>query len=359
MRARHTELLEANNRFEASPPTASEAREFNFLDHALRLYESLEARKQEALDLKSLMAEEDAEMAKEAERELLEVVEPAVSALEADFVGQLLPKEDEDVAGSALLEIRAGAGGDEASAFAGLLLDMYTNYASLRNWKFETLDASRSEYGGVKTAFALVKGPESYASLQFESGTHRIQRVPSNATKIHTSTASVVVFPQTNETDSAHIKEVPASELKIDTYRAGGAGGQHVNTTDSAVRMTHIPTGIQVAMQDERSQHQNRKKALRVITARVNGFQAEKDRQARNKLRDTLSGTGERSERVRTYNFQHDRVVDHRSHYTANSVQRTLEGPFLHDILQSLKLQQQDDRLQAFLNSDGKDQRQT
>jgi len=342
MRSRHAALFEEAT---SRALTAAEARELNWIEHALGLLESLTAKRREADDLEELLS--DAELKDEAASEL-EALGPGIVGLEAELVGQLLPKDDEAALAAALVEVRAGAGGDEATAFAGELLEMYQKYAVLRRWKFEVLDASRSEYGGVKAAFALVEGDDSYASLRFESGVHRVQRVPDNDARIHTSTASVVVFPQ--DTQERRSSDLPSSELKIETYRSGGAGGQHVNTTDSAVRITHLPTGIQVAIQDERSQHRNKAKALKLLNARVSGLKAEQDRLERQELRDKLSGTGNRAERVRTYNFQHDRVVDHRSHFTANSVARTLDGILLHDILHSLKLKAQDAKLQAFLN---------
>ena len=348
MRERYKILLDTST---TKALGSSEARELNRLEYGLELSAALEKRRQEAKELRSFMDElmDEKELLEEAERELNEMV-PTINQLEADLIAQLVPKPEDDESGAALVEIRAGAGGDEATAFARELLEMYEKYAALQRWKFELLDASKSEYGGVKTAFALVRGDASYATLQYESGVHRVQRVPGNDTKIHTSTASVVVFPQQEDDDKKQPPLNPA-DLKIETMRSGGAGGQHVNTTDSAVRITHIPTGIQCHIQDERSQHKNKDKALKVLTARVHGLKAEQERQERNEQRASLQGTGDRSERVRTYNFQHDRVVDHRSHFTANSVARTLDGILLHDILHSLRLQAQDLRFHAFINS--------
>jgi len=210
---------------------------------------------------------------------------------------------------------------------------------------------STESLSGIKSAFALVRGLDAYECLRFESGVHRVQRVPQNSTKIHTSTVSVCVFPQRDDDRTGDVSPLPTSEISFDTYRASGAGGQHVNKTESAVRATHLPTGIVVAIQDERSQHRNKAKALRLLAARVHAQRSQIQNEQFRNTRSKLAGSGERGERIRTYNYPHDRVVDHRCQFTTQSVANTLDGHLLHDIILHLQLKLHDEKLNDFLQS--------
>jgi peptide chain release factor 1 len=265
-------------------------------------------------------------------------------ALEHNVKLLLLPKDSAD-SSSAILEIRAGTGGDEAALFAGDLLKMYTRYAQLQGWKVELLSLSNSDLGGVKEAVLGVEGNGAYAKLKFESGVHRVQRVPvtEGSGRIHTSAATVAVLPEPEDVDI----DVQEKDLRVDVYRASGAGGQHVNKTESAVRITHLPTGIVVAMQEEKSQHKNRAKAMKILKARL--FEAERERQqsARAAERKGLVGSGDRSERIRTYNFPQGRVSDHRINLTLYKLDRILSGDDLGEIIDALVTEDQASRLAA------------
>ncbi|MFT8244492.1 peptide chain release factor 1 [Roseomonas sp. BN140053] len=248
-----------------------------------------------------------------------------VPALERELQLMLLPKDAADER-SAILEIRPAAGGDEAALFAAELFRAYQRYAEGRRWRFEVLDYDESELGGTRGATAEVAGKGVFARLKFESGVHRVQRVPATETqgRIHTSTVTVAVLPEAEEVDI----QVNDADLRIDTYRASGAGGQHVNKTDSAVRITHIPTGTVVAMQEERSQHKNRAKAMKVLRARLYDAQRSALDSSRAGERRAQVGTGDRSERIRTYNFPQGRVTDHRIGLTLHKVERVMLGEF-------------------------------
>jgi peptide chain release factor 1 len=236
----------------------------------------------------------------------------------------LLPPDPADERG-AILEIRAGTGGDEAAIFAGDLFRMYSRYAELQGWSCKILDASSSELGGYKEIIASVQGPEVYKRLKYESGAHRVQRVPATEAqgRIHTSAATVAILPEAEEIDDIAI---PPDEIRTDIYRASGAGGQHVNKTDSAVRLTHLPTGLVVQCQDERSQGRNREKAMRILQARLLDQRRQAEDAKRAGARKILIGTGDRSERIRTYNFPQNRITDHRIGLTIYSLDRVMEG---------------------------------
>lgn len=242
---------------------------------------------------------------------------------------------------SVYLEIRAGTGGQEAALFASDLMTMYTNYALTKHWKVSVESASDTDLGGFREIVLHIKGKGVYGHLKQESGVHRVQRVPATETqgRIHTSTATVAVLPEADEVDVT----INPADLRIDVYRASGAGGQHVNTTDSAVRVTHIPSGVVVACQDERSQHKNKAKALKILQSRILAHQLEKVHQEQSKQRKEQVGTGMRSEKVRTYNFPQNRVTDHQVEVTLNKLDRVIEGD-LDEIIQALRQKDREER---------------
>jgi peptide chain release factor 1 len=264
--------------------------------------------------------------------------------VERELQLRLLPKDTAD-SSSAILEVRAGTGGDEAALFAADLLRMYRRYGQLMGWRTEVLSLSDSDLGGIKEAIVEVAGRGAYAKLKFESGVHRVQRVPATEAggRIHTSAATVAVLPEPEDVDV----QVDEKDLKIDVFRASGAGGQHVNKTESAVRITHLPSGIVVAQQDEKSQHKNRAKALKILKAKL--FEAERDRQAsaRAAERKGLVGSGDRSERIRTYNFPQGRVTDHRINLTLYKLDHILAGDELGAIVDALVSEDEASRLAA------------
>jgi peptide chain release factor 1 len=284
----------------------------------------------------------DPELKELAESEYLAQKE-RVPALERELQLMLLPKDAADER-SAILEVRPAAGGDEAGLFAAELFRAYQRYAESRRWRFETLDYDESDLGGVKGAVAEIQGKGVFARLKYESGVHRVQRVPATETqgRIHTSTVTVAVLPEAEEVDV----QVNESDLRIDTYRASGAGGQHVNKTDSAVRITHLPTGIVVAMQEEKSQHKNRAKAMKVLRARIYEQQRARADAVRAADRRGQVGTGDRSERIRTYNFPQGRVTDHRIGLTLHKIERVMLGEF-DEIIDALTAEDQAARLAA------------
>lgn len=276
--------------------------------------------------------ETDAEMRELAELERDELSE-SVEQLSQDVRIGLLPKDEAD-ANDAILEVRAGTGGDEAALFAGDLFRMYQRFAELQGWKVEILSASEGEVGGFKEIIASVSGENVFARLKFESGVHRVQRVPATESggRIHTSAATVAVLPQAEDVDI----DVQDSDLRIDTFRASGAGGQHVNTTDSAVRITHIPTGIVVAVQDERSQHKNKARAMQLLRARIYDEERERAASERTEARRIQVGSGDRSERIRTYNFPQGRVTDHRIGLTLYKLEQIVAGEGLGEVIEAL-----------------------
>lgn len=257
----------------------------------------------------------------------------------------LLPKDDAD-ARDCILEVRAGTGGEEASLFAMDIFKMYERYAQKRRWKFEIVDITESELRGYKEASAAISGSGVYGKLKFESGVHRVQRVPvtEKSGRIHTSAASVAILPQADEVDV----QLRNEDLRIDTYRSGGAGGQHVNTTSSAVRVTHIPTGIVITIQDERSQHKNKAKALKVLCAKLYEMERQRLHSRRSKLRSEQIGSGDRSERIRTYNYPQGRVTDHRVGITYHSIEDIVQGESLDIFFDALILKQEMDAISLF-----------
>jgi peptide chain release factor 1 len=282
----------------------------------------LRAAEQSAAEAEALLS--DPEMRELAEAELAGL-KARIPELAHAIRLALLPKDEAD-ARSAILEIRPAAGGDEAGLFAAELFAAYQKYAAAKGWRFEVMEYDESELGGIKGAMAEITGRNVFARLKYESGVHRVQRVPATESqgRIHTSTVTVAVLPEAEEVD-VHVDE---SDLRVDVYRASGAGGQHVNKTESAVRITHIPTGIVVAMQEERSQHKNRAKAMKILRARLYEQQRASADASRAADRRSQVGTGDRSERIRTYNFPQGRVSDHRINLTLYKIDRVLQGEF-------------------------------
>ncbi|MGZ3357986.1 MAG: peptide chain release factor 1 [Xanthobacteraceae bacterium] len=285
----------------------------------------------------------DAEMRTMAAAEKPQLEQRRV-ALEQEIKLALLPKDAMDER-NVILEIRAGTGGDEASLFAGDLFRMYERYAAKQGWKVEVISASEGTMGGYKEIVAEIRGRGAFAKLKFESGVHRVQRVPDTegSGRIHTSTATVAVLPEAAEVDI----DIADEDLKIDTLRSGGAGGQHVNKTESAVRMTHIPTGIVVMMQEDRSQHRNRAKAMAVLRARLYDYERKRQDAARAAERRGQVGSGDRSERIRTYNFPQGRVSDHRIDLTLYKLPQVIEGEALGEIIEALMTEHQAELLAA------------
>jgi len=290
----------------------------------------LRALREEAESLRGIPAGD--EMHEMAQEELAAIADKLPEA-ERTLALKLLPKDAAD-AKPAMLEIRAGTGGDEAALFAGDLYRMYERYAATRGWRVELVSASAGEMGGFKEIIASVTGDNVFARLKFESGVHRVQRVPATETqgRIHTSAATVAVLPEAEEVDI----QIDDKDLRIDIFRSSGPGGQSVNTTDSAVRIVHIPTGLMVQQQDEKSQHKNKAKAMKVLRSRLYDLERSKVDQARSADRKAMVGSGDRSERIRTYNFPQGRVTDHRINLTLHRLPEIMEGGGLEELISAL-----------------------
>ncbi|HFD14760.1 MAG TPA: peptide chain release factor 1 [Rhodospirillales bacterium] len=331
--ARHEEL-EALMSEAGGSDYAELAREYAELGPVVEKIRAYRRALEEKGELEELLADAatEPEMRKLAEEELA-ALDARLPELEKAVRLALLPRDAADEK-SAILEIRAGTGGEEAALFVADLLRMYQRYAQLHGWRFEILSASETELGGFKEVTALVAGRGAYARLKYEAGVHRVQRVPvtESGGRIHTSAATVAVLPEAEEVDVA----IEDRDLRIDVYRASGAGGQHVNRTESAVRITHLPTGITVAIQDEKSQHRNRAKAMQILRARLYDLERRQREEARAADRRAQVGTGDRSERIRTYNFPQGRVTDHRIGLTLYKLDQVLAGEALDEIIEPL-----------------------
>jgi len=350
---RHSEIEKLMSAGAAEDPQefARLSKEYSDLEPVVSGIRELKDAQNEMADLGELLAdpETDAEMKEMAEAEFLEL-KAKIPDLEARLQRLLLPKDEAD-AKNAILEIRAGTGGDEAALFAGDLYRMYQRYAEKHGWKLESMQMSDTGIGGIKEVQASISGRNVFARLKYESGVHRVQRVPETESggRIHTSAATVAVLPEAEDVDI----EVHDNDLRIDVYRSSGPGGQSVNTTDSAVRITHIPTGIVVAIQDEKSQHKNKAKALKILRARL--YEAERAAldAERAAARKSQVGSGDRSERIRTYNFPQGRVTDHRINLTLYKIDQILAGEALDEIVDALTAQDEAERLAALSEDAG------
>ena len=317
------------------------SRDYAELEPVAKIAAEVQAMRAELPELEEMLA--DPEMKAMAEEELAGI-RKRVPEAERTLSVAMLPRDSAD-AKPAMLEIRAGTGGDEAALFAGDLYRMYERFAAEQGWKVEPVSMSASEVGGFKEIVANVTGTGVFAKLKFESGVHRVQRVPETESggRIHTSAATVAVLPEPDEVDV----QIDAGDLKIDTYRASGAGGQHVNTTDSAIRITHEPTGIVVTCQDGRSQHKNREKAMQVLRARLYEQQRDAAQGAEAEARKAMVGSGDRSERIRTYNYPQGRVTDHRIGLTLHKLPEIVAGTGLGELVDALIAEDEAKRLAA------------
>lgn len=299
------------------------SKEFATLEPVANCYKRYKETEATIQELNTLIKHDDPELALLAHEELPEAV-TQLSTLEEELQFHLIPKDPDDEK-NCYLEIRAGTGGDEAAIFAGDLFRMYARYAERQHWQLDIINANEGEHGGYKEIIALVAGPNVYGKLKFESGAHRVQRVPETESqgRVHTSACTVAIMPEIDEIDSI---EINADDLRVDTYRSSGAGGQHVNKTDSAIRLTHLPTGVVVECQEERSQHKNRAKAMSLLKTRLLDQQQTKQRKEQAQTRKLLVGSGDRSERIRTYNYPQGRLTDHRINLTLYALNDILEG---------------------------------
>ena len=324
------ELVKMNKELANLSPIVEAIKEFTALEQNLK-------DAQEMMNDSSL----DSEMKKLAEEEYLEI-KNTLPEKEKEIKILLLPKDDDDEK-NAILEVRAGTGGDEAALFAAVLFEMYQRYSATQGWRFEVNDVAENELGGYKEASAKITGKNVFAKLKFESGAHRVQRVPVTESqgRVHTSAATVAVLPEIEEVDLY----INPADLKIDVYRASGAGGQHVNRTESAVRITHIPTGIIVQCQDDRSQHKNKEKAMAHLRAKLYDQQKESIDSAYSEKRKLQVGSGDRSERIRTYNYPQGRVTDHRINLTLYKLDDVVSGDALGEIVDALVTEDQAQKL--------------
>ncbi|BDR14283.1 peptide chain release factor 1 [Vibrio sp. STUT-A11] len=319
------------------------SKEYSQLEEVTKCFQAYQQAQDDLVAAEEMANEDDEEMREMAQEEIKEA-KATIERLADELQILLLPKDPNDDR-NCFLEIRAGAGGDEAGIFAGDLFRMYSKYAEKKGWRIEVMSSNEAEHGGYKEMIAKVSGDGAYGVLKFESGGHRVQRVPATESqgRVHTSACTVAVMAEIPE---AEIPEIKAADLKIDTFRASGAGGQHVNTTDSAIRITHLPTGTVVECQDERSQHKNKAKAMAVLAARI--IQAEEAKRAAevSDTRRNLLGSGDRSDRIRTYNYPQGRVSDHRINLTVYRLNEVMEGD-LQSLIDPVVQEHQADQLAA------------
>lgn len=299
------------------------SKEYAQLEPVSQCYQSYLEAKNNLDSLNELLEGDDKDLATMAEEEI-DTVRKQIEELDEQLQWHLIPKDPDDER-NIYLEVRAGTGGDEAAIFAGDLFRMYSRYAESQGWQIELISASHGEHGGYKEIIAKISGQAVYSQLKFESGAHRVQRVPETESqgRVHTSACTVAIMPEVDEINDIQINP---DDLRIDTYRSSGAGGQHVNKTDSAIRITHIPTGVVVECQDERSQHKNRAKAMSLLKTRLLDAELSKQKQEQAQTRKSLVGTGDRSERIRTYNFPQGRLTDHRINLTIYQLSDIMEG---------------------------------
>ncbi|AJJ47969.1 peptide chain release factor 1 [Francisella tularensis] len=317
------------------------SKEYSHLEPIVKAFKEYTQALEDKQAAYEMLNEKDAELVEMAKEEL-KLANEAIEKLESELQILLLPRDPNDDA-NVFLEIRAGTGGDEASIFSGDLFKMYSKYAEQRGWKIEVISASEGEHGGYKEIISRIYGDGVYSQLKFESGAHRVQRVPATESqgRIHTSACTVAVMPEADEVEGIDIN--PA-DIKVDTFRASGAGGQHVNKTDSAIRITHIPTGVVVECQDQRSQHKNRAAAMSMLKSKLLQAEIDKQQKEQSDTRKSLVGSGDRSERIRTYNYPQGRVTDHRINLTLYKLDEVMEGS-LDSIIQPLVLEHQADLL--------------
>jgi peptide chain release factor 1 len=308
------------------------SKEYAELEPVVKTYTGFQQVVSSVAEARSLLKDADPDMREMAQEEIKEG-EQELETLELALQRLLLPKDPNDHK-NVFLEIRAGTGGDEAAIFSGDLFRMYSKYAETQRWQVEVMSESTGDHGGYKEIIARIVGSGVYSKLKFESGAHRVQRVPDTESqgRIHTSACTVAIMPEADEQDEIEINK---ADLRVDTFRASGSGGQHVNKTDSAIRLTHLPTGMVVECQDERSQHKNRAKAMAVLQARLNSAQNDAAAQEQSEQRKSLVGSGDRSERIRTYNFPQGRVTDHRINLTLYKLAEVMEGS-LSEVVQPL-----------------------
>ncbi len=322
---------------------AEKSKEYSDLNEIVNSAKKYASYKNDKIELEKILND------KNSDEELMKMAHTELSDLNSQFEKNekklklfLLPKDEADKK-NAIIEIRAGTGGLEASLFAGDLFKMYEKVCNKKKWSLELISISRSDAGGLKEVIASIKGTNIYSTLKYESGVHRVQRVPDTETqgRVHTSAATVAVLPEAEEVDL----KINETDLRIDVFRAGGPGGQSVNTTDSAVRITHIPSGLSVSQQDEKSQHKNKAKGMKILRARLYELERTRIDQERSADRKNKIGTGDRSERIRTYNFPQGRVTDHRINLTLHKLDEFLEGEAFDEIIESLSLKAQEESL--------------
>ena len=329
---------------------ADKSKEYSNLNDVIKEAEEYSSFESEKKELEKIITDNnsDEEMIELAKSELNELIKKN-EINEKKIKLFLIPKDDAD-SKNAIIEIRAGTGGLEASLFASDLFKMYEKVSNKKKWILEIISISKSDAGGLKEAILLITGDNIYSTLKYESGVHRVQRVPETETqgRVHTSAATVAVLPEAEDIDV----KIEEKDIRIDVFRSSGPGGQSVNTTDSAVRITHIPTGIVVSQQDEKSQHKNKAKAMKILRARIYESEREKKNKERSKDRKSKIGTGDRSERIRTYNFPQGRVTDHRINFTLHKLEEFLSGEIFDQMTENLSIQDQEMKLESLNKND-------